>query len=120
MKSAPLQAIDISSRSSSISIPPSPPHEILTFLDNVFVGFGLSAGDKEVRPAAVFLGLPNRAYDIRPVHKYYIIAGGDYIPGQVIDVDKVGEKSPVVDLTTGLSLVTHKSGGDWAVGPFGG
>lgn len=90
------------------------------FSDNIYVGVGLRAGDQEARPAAVFLGLPDRAYNIYPLHKYYLVAGGEYIPGQVIDVDKVGNKSEAIDLTTGTWLAKHEPGGAWTVGPIGG
>jgi len=54
------------------------------------IGLGGSTSGTDKGPSAMFIPQPNVKYQIQPVNTYYITYG-DYTPGVLIDVTKVGE-----------------------------
>ncbi|MCJ1476006.1 hypothetical protein MMC13_004670 [Lambiella insularis] len=58
--------------------------------NNYMIGPGRSTSGGSKTPAAVFIPQSNVKYQIQPVNTYYI-AYGDYTPGVLIDVTKLGQ-----------------------------
>lgn len=58
--------------------------------DNYMIGLGGSSSGGDKTPAALFIPQPNVKYQIQPANTYYL-AYGDYTPGALIDVAKIGE-----------------------------
>lgn len=65
----------------------------------MFLGYGGLDENGEVVPLAVFDMDPNETYNVLPVVKYYV-STGQYIPGDVIDVQEFGEYI-LIDFTSG-------------------
>lgn len=58
--------------------------------NNYMIGLGGSSSGGDKTPAALFIPQPNVKYQIQPANTYYL-AYGDYTPGALIDVAKIGE-----------------------------
>lgn len=54
------------------------------------IGLGGSSSGGDKTPTAMFIPQPNVKYQIQPANTYYL-AYGDYTPGVLIDVTKIGE-----------------------------
>jgi hypothetical protein len=79
----------------------------------LYLGLGGRVGSKVI-PVAVFAAQPSQTYTIVPVVKFYICTG-EYLPGEIIDIQSVGVKQPV-EFTQGSNhshTFIHQSDGTY-------
>lgn len=68
---------------------------LTVLLDSYTLGFGISARRTgKIIPAATFIPHPNIRYQIQPITTYYITSG-DFAPGNIIDISRLGPTAKV-------------------------